>query len=150
MTKQVLRAHGLGVRVPPRWDTRMFRRVPEGDEQTFPVVHAASFALPNQRGDYGSGAVEEMRGTDVLVTLLEQEPEAANTKLFRHRGIPRAHPDDFSRQSLQRPLPGQSGCQYFFNENGRAFILYVVLGSHARRVSLVKRANELIEGLEIR
>lgn len=147
---RLLRAHGLGVRVPDTWDTRMFRRVPEADERTFPIVHAGSFALPNLRGDYGSGAVDRMTAKDVLVTLLEQEPEAAGTRLFRRQGIPRAHPADFSPQGLQRTLPGQSGCQYFFTERGRAFCLYVVLGSHARRVALVRKANELIDGLEIR
>jgi hypothetical protein len=147
---RMLRAHGVGVRVPDSWDTRMFRRVAEGDERTYPIVHAASFALPNLRGDYGSGAVDRMSAKDVLVTLLEQEPGAVGTRLFRRQGVPRAHPADFSPQGLQRALPGQSGCQYFFTESGRAFCLYVVLGSHARRVPLVKKANELIDGLEIR
>ena len=147
---RLLRAHGLDVRVPDAWDTRMFRRAPEGNERTYAIVHAGSFALPNVRGDYGSGAVDRMSTKDVLVTLLEQEPEAVGTHLFRRQGIPRAHPADFSPQGLQRTLPGQSGCQYFFTEGGRAFCLYVVLGSHARRVALVKKANELIDGLEIR
>jgi hypothetical protein len=152
VSARLLRAHGLGVRVPETWDTRMFRRVAEADsgERTFPIVHAGSFALPNVRGDYGSGAVDVMTTKDVLVTLLEQEPEAVGTRLFRRKGVPRAHPDDFSPQALQRTLPGQSGCQYFFTERGRAFCLYVVLGSHARRVALVKKANHLIDGIEIR
>lgn len=147
---RLLRAHGLGVHVPESWDTRMFRRVPDAGEQTFPIVHAGTFALPNLRGDYGSGAVDRMSAKDVLVTLLEQEPEAVGTRLFRRQGIPRAHPADFSPQGLQKTLPGQSGAQYFFSDRGRAFCLYVVLGSHARRVALVKKANQLIEGLEIR
>ena len=144
-----VRAHGLGLRVPPSWDTRLYRRVPDEGERTFAVLHAANFALPNVRGDYGSGAVDRMGRDDVLVTLLEQEPEAAASPLFRRRGLPRARPGDFSPQALQRALPGQSGCQYFFHQSDRAFCLYVVLGSHARRVPLVAKANRLIERLEI-
>lgn len=147
---RTLRAHGLLVRVPEKWDTRLFRRVPDGEEETYPIMHAASFALPNTRGDYGSGAVDRMTRDDVMITLLEQEPEAAGTPLFRHQGLPTAHVNDFSPQQLQRTLPGQSGCQYFFSERGRAFVLYVVLGSHARRATLVPKANRLIKGLEIR
>jgi hypothetical protein len=85
----------------------------------------------------------------VLITLLEQEPEAAGTPLFRRRGLPRVRPADFSPDSLQRTLAGQSGCQYFFHEADRAFCLYVVLGSHARRVPLCAEANRLIAGIEI-
>ena len=35
----------------------------------------------------------------------------------------------FDRNSLQRAVPGQSGLQQFFTHRGRAFCLYVVLGS---------------------
>ena len=41
------------------------------DQRVGVVLHAASFALPAERGDYGSGAVEVMGGSDVLVCLLE-------------------------------------------------------------------------------
>ena len=37
----------------------------------------------------------------------------------------------FSSTRLQRPLPGQLGCQLFFTEGDRPFCLYVVAGSRA-------------------
>lgn len=35
-----------------------------------PVLHLANFALPEGRGDYGSGAVEVMRGGNVFIALV--------------------------------------------------------------------------------
>jgi hypothetical protein len=145
----VVSAHGIAVTPPPAWDARIYRRPAEPQERTFPILHAANFPLPHGRGDFGSGAVERMGPKHVLVVLFEYEPEAASTALFARRGIPRPHPDDFSPRALQRTLAGQSGCQYFFSHRGRAFCLYVVLGSHSRRRKLVAEANRLIAGLGI-
>ena len=145
-----LRAHGLNVRVPRAWDARIYRRPPEEEEErTFAIIHAGTFPLPRDRGDYGSGAVDVMGPDDVFVSLLEQDPEAVGTPLFRERGLPRIKASDFSSGALQRTLTGQSGCQYFFSTDHRAFCLYVVLGSHARRVKLVPKARELVAGLGI-
>ena len=52
-------------------------------------------------------------------------------------------------QVVQRPLPGQSGAQYFFTEADRAFCLYVVLGSHARRRQLVPEVNLVLSTLSL-
>jgi hypothetical protein len=145
-----VKAHGLEVQPPSAWDVRIYRRNAEPGEQTFPVMHAATFPLPSRRGDFGSGAVERMRPGDVLVTMVEQDPAAASTALFQRRGRPIARPQDFSPRALQRTLRGQSGVQYFFNEAGRAFCLYIVLGSHLRRRRLTAEANRLIATVAIR
>jgi hypothetical protein len=113
------------------------------------VLHAASFALPPERGDYGSGAVELMDGSDVLVCLLEHEPEAADTALFRRAGIPRLHPSQFDPQTMQRALPGMAGTQHFFQEAGRAFCLYVVVGSWRTRGPLVRLADDVVSTIRI-
>jgi hypothetical protein len=145
-----LRAHGLTVAVPRAWDARVYRRDPEEvDERTFAIVHAGTFPLPRDRGDYGSGAVDVMGPDDVFVSLLEHDPEAVGTALFRRKGLPKIRPSDFEPGALQRTLTGQSGCQYFFSTERRAFCLYVVLGSHARRVRLVPKARKLVAGLSI-
>jgi hypothetical protein len=146
-----MKAHGLRVTAPPSWDVRIFRRPadPATVERTFPIVHAANFALPSHRGDYGSGAVEIMGPAHVMVALVEHDPAAAGTALFSNAGMPRVHADDFSPRALQRTLRGQSGVQYFFHEAGRAFCLYVVLGSHARRRRLVEEANRLVASVAI-
>jgi hypothetical protein len=57
--------------------------------------------------------------------------------------------DAFSPQRLQRTLKGQAGWQRFFVEKGRAFCLYVVLGSYANRITIVKRVNETLTRIEV-
>jgi hypothetical protein len=144
-----MRAHGFSISAPPAWDVRVYRRPVESEARTFPVVHAGTFALPSRRGDFGSGAVELMGPADVLVVLLEYDAESATTALFARRGMPLARAEDFSPRALQRTLRGQSGVQYFFHEGARAFCLYIVLGSHARRRRLVPAANQLVSSVAI-
>jgi hypothetical protein len=144
-----MRAHGLTIETPPAWDVRIYRRPQAAAARTYPVVHAANFALPSQRGDFGSGAVELMGSGNVFVVLFEYDEASATTALFSRRGMPTAHPADFSPRGLQRTLRGQSGVQYFFNETGRAFCLYIVLGSHARRRRLVPMANGFAQSVRI-
>ncbi len=113
------------------------------------MVHVANFALPSARGDFGSGAVEVMNSGAILLVLFEHGPESVDTPLFARRGVPVLHPSEFHPQQMQRTLAGQSGRQIFFNETGRAFCLYVVLGSHRRRDVLVPLANEVLATIAI-
>ena len=143
-------AHGLAVDTPPGWDARIYRRPQtEHGEVNHPVLHAANFPLPAERGDFGSGAVDRMRGDDVLVVLIEYGEDSAGTALFADQGMPHPRAADFDPRMLQRTLPGQSGAQWFFTNGNRAFCLYVVLGAHARRARLVPRVHELIDRLAI-
>jgi hypothetical protein len=114
-----------------------------------PVVHVASFPLPAVRGDYGSGAVELMRTDDILVCLLEFDPEATATALFSPAGVPRLRLSAYSPTKMQRMIQGMCGAQAFFSEAGRAFGLYVVLGSFAGRAPLVPQVNELLASVRI-
>jgi hypothetical protein len=154
-----LQAHGIDTDLPPGWEGRIgvrtkptaaTRSIGEVGEKPNPVVHLANFALPEQRGDFGSGAVDLMGADDVLVVLFEYGPECANTALFQRRGIPtNLTPNMFSGSALQRTISGQAGCQIFFTENGRAFCSYTVLGrqSSARRV--LPQANATLAGTRI-
>lgn len=145
-----LTRHGLTVDLPTGWEGQLFRRFSDDGSVTHPVLHSATFPLPPDRGDFGSGAVELMRPDDVLVVLFEYGEAETTAPLFtQRRGRPRPQPADFNPRALQRTLPGQSGCQYFFTENGRAFCLYVVLGSHAQRARLVPRVHALLDALDI-
>src|SRR3954470_21692853 len=138
-----MRAHGIEVGLPAGWDGRItVRRDGEAESvaaasgtrvatlRSRPVAHFANFGLPADRGDFGSGAVELMGDQDVFVVLFEHEPDAAATPLFRAEGLPRALvARDFDPATLRRGIAGQSAHQAFFHESGRAFCLYVVLGS---------------------
>ena len=160
-------AMGVSVGLPPGWDGRIYRRpappppaAPAGTAgtvgpgasaaTTHAVTHAANFPLPDDAGDFGSAAVEIMGPDHVLLVLFEYHPDSSLTPLFESEGLPTSlAPERFSPSSLQRPLPGQAGAQVFFSASGRAFCLYVVLGSYQRRHHLVSLVNAVLPTLEI-
>lgn len=153
-------ASGIAIELPRGWEAQIRRAgmSPGGLQAAAAdgtsaghgsVLHAASFPLPAERGDFGSGAVEVMGGSDVLVCLLEHEPEAAATELFRHRGLPRLDPAQFSPQTMQRAIPGMAGTQHFFQVADRPFCLYVVVGSHRTRGPLVRAADAVVRSIRI-
>lgn len=147
---------GIAVELPPGWEGEIYRRPstpdglrPQAAQEEAPVAHAATFGLPPDRGDFGNGAVDLMAPDDVFLSLFEYDPPAASTALFAAEGLPRLDDDDFSTSTLQRGLPGHSGCQRFFHIGDRAFCLYVVLGSHRFRSPLVRRVNQVLDNLRI-
>ena len=150
-----MRSEGIEVDVPQGWDGEIYRRssgitaLSGPGDQSRPVMHMANFPLPSERGDFGSGAVELMRSDNLLVVLFEYGPESAGSPLFSARGVPTVSAGDFHANAMQRPLPGQSGAQYFFSVGGRAFCLYVALGSHLFRHELVPKVNEILGVLRI-
>lgn len=158
-----LRGHGLAGTLPGGWDGRITLRN-DGELESYrapgagasfvavpqPVLHVANFALPEERGDFGSGAVELMGARDVFVVLFEFGPESVGTPLFARRGMPRElRPSDFSETTLRRGIRGQAGYQEFFTEAGRAFCLYVVLGASAARNRLVAMVNQVLATVRI-
>jgi hypothetical protein len=117
---------------------------------TYPVAHFATFPLPDDIGDFGSGAVTLMGPSDVFATLFEYGPESVGTRLFAREGRPGAlSPADFRNTVLRRGLPGQAGTQWFFTEAGRPFSFYAVLGSQAMGPALVPLVNELLSSLTL-
>jgi hypothetical protein len=114
-----------------------------------PVAHLASFPLPAIRGDFGSGAVERMGPSDILVCIVEFDQEAAATPLFAREGVPRFALGDFAPHTMQRTIAGMCGAQAFFSEAGRAFCAYVVLGTNRLRAPLVAEVNRLLRTVEI-
>ncbi len=125
----VLRAHGIAASLPAGFEGRIFIRPAIGREVPYPVANFATFALPADVGDFGSGAVNLMGTSDIFATLFEYGPESLGTPLFARQGMPRSlSADDFRPYVLRRGLSGQSGSQWFFTEAGRPFTLYVVLG----------------------
>jgi hypothetical protein len=152
-----LQAHGFRVDPPRGWESEIYQRPPEQlpgyataarQETSMPIVHLANFPLPAERGDYGGGAVELMGRGGIFIAVLEHDPVDAGTPLFAGKQIPwPLGADDFDRQQMQRTIAGQSGCQRFFVAAGRAFCLYVALGSHTMRTVLVPEANAALATL---
>ena len=148
-----LRRSGISVDIPTGWEGSIdgggFQELSSGARQPT-VMHVGSFPMPAERGSFGSGATELMNSDDVLIVLFEYGPESAGTPLFESEGMPRAlAPEDFDRNALQHAISGQSGVQRFFTEAGRAFCLYVVLGSHIDRRESVPRVNQVLASVEI-
>ena len=140
-----LQAHGVAATLQPGWDGAITRR-----QGALPVLHAASFPLPAVDGDFATAATSVMPPDGVVVTLVEYEPALAGTGLFAAEGLPEAlTAADFSPATLLRRMPGQVGAQRFFSSNGRAFCLYVVLGSAAHAPKLAAAASGLIGSLEL-
>jgi hypothetical protein len=144
-------AHGLSVTPPDRWEARLYLRdalITDG-ESVNPALHLANFALPPGRGDFGSGAVEVMGPRHVFVALLEYGRAEAGTPLFAARGMPRPALRDFAANALQRPLRSQLGSQRFFTEQGRAFCLYVVLGSGRYAAPLLSEVHAALDNVQV-
>jgi hypothetical protein len=159
-----LQQSGLDIDLPPGWEGRIFTRsaepvvarVPEGSatdssaERTLPILHVANFGLPGEVGDFGGGAVELMRTGHAFVSLVDYGADAAGTPLFSSAQVPLPlRTDQFDPDTLQRPLPGQSGVQRFFTASGRGFCLYVVLGAHLFRARVVPAVNDALRSLRI-
>jgi hypothetical protein len=158
-----LDANGLHVRLPDRWegavgvargldaDAVTRRRAAVGRAPAMaPTAHLANFALPSERGDFGSGAVETMTANGAFVALVEYGPSEVGTALFPPTGLPRAvRPRDFHPRALQRTIRGQAGLQVFATEAGRAFCLYVVLGRRADLSTLVDEVNDVLGTIRV-
>jgi hypothetical protein len=152
----------ITVELPAGWDGRVTRRG-DGRPQAVvgpggvtglsiadhPVVHLANFALPEQRGDFGSGVVELMGPTDVFAVLFEYGPTAVGTPLFASVGVPLLDPSRFSPDTMQRRIEGQAGFQAFFQETRRAFTLYAVIGSYPARRVLVAQLDAVVRTVRI-
>ena len=113
------------------------------------VLHACTRPMPAERGDFGSNVVDLLGPDDVFVALVDYGAEVADRGLFENQGMPRLAPSQFGPNRLQRPLPGMSASQHFFSSGGRAFCLFTVVGSHARRMASVPRAAALVASITI-
>jgi len=140
---------GLRIDPPQGWQVAVFRRASAPGEATHPVMHACTRPMPEDRGDFGSGVVDVLGPEDVFVALLEYGTDVANRGLFEKQGMPTLAPSQFGPDRLQRYIPGLSASQHFFSAGGRAFCLFTVLGSHARRMATVPKAVELVRNLRV-
>lgn len=144
---------GMTVTLPPGWEAEIDqgagRDTGGGITLSTPRLHAANFALPPNRGDFGSNAVERMVSGDALICLLEESPEVIGSALYSTEGMPQLGAEEFSTSGMQRPIRGQSGAQRFFHQHGRAFALYVVVGSHLSRASVIDEINQVLASIII-
>jgi hypothetical protein len=145
-----LSGEGITVDLPPRWEGAIGRSSELEDGAVRNVVaHFASFPLPPRRGDFGGGAVDLMEPNDALVVLFDYGASAVGSALFAFEGLPTINAGHFDRDVLQKSIPGQSGVQRFFTVSGRAFCLYVVVGSHIDRAEILPQVQQLLGSVRI-
>ncbi|MGH8959219.1 MAG: hypothetical protein ACRDVK_11175, partial [Acidimicrobiia bacterium] len=146
----LLSGEGITVDLPPGWEGAIGQSTELADGAVRNVVaHFASFPLPPRRGDFGGGAVDLMEENDALVVLFDYGSSAVGSALFAFDGLPTINVGDFDRDILQKSIPGQSGVQRFFTVSGRAFCLYVVVGSHIDRSEILPAVQHLLESVRI-
>ncbi len=151
-----LAAHGIAIELPDGWDGRIYR--PAGGP---PVLHAASFALPDTDGDFGSGATALLPAAGAFLALKEFQPDA---RLRPGEGLFAAHalplPLDerhFHPRALQVGRHGQAGMQHFFTARGRPLCLYAVISTaappHGARVASARgriaELNRIVSSLAV-
>lgn len=151
-SSRVISGHGISITLPTGWEGRIWRPPSDGVEGATrnPVLHAASVALPEVRGDFGGGVVERLDPTGVFIALVEYDREATETPLFATQGLPKGlSGSQFQTNTLQRAVAGQSGAQWFCQASGRAFCLYVVLGAHRDRWRLATEASHVVQTITV-
>lgn len=131
----ILEAHGIRAQLPAHWSGRVFRR-PGGNA----TLHAASFPLALDDGEFGDATTARMRPGASFLALTEYLPGAGlmpGEGLFAPRRLVLPlEPTRFSIKGLAHPRAGQAGAQQFFTSAGRPFCLYAVIaggGGHRRR-----------------
>lgn len=159
-----IEAHGIRAELPSGWEGRITRRragtltgartrggtTEVVGEDTGPILHMGNFALPEERGDFGSGAVDLMGTGHLLVVLVEYGPESAGKALFPTvSSVPRVTGRMFSSQGLQRVQRGQAGAQRFFTLNGRAFCLYAVVGDQREVGAMATTTNDVTRQIQV-
>ena len=159
---------GLAAEVPAGWDARIYTR-PLAAPAVLPAprvspferqaraaggtasLHAASFPLPADDGDFGTEATSTMPAGGAFLALLEYEVGGGlepGVGLFAARGLPGAlRRGDFAPEAMLRPRPGRGGVQRFFTVAGRPFCLYAVIGRAAESTGALGELNGLLGSL---
>lgn len=147
-------AHRIEVTLPDGWEGRIYRR--HGGD---PTLHAATFALPANDGDFGSEATARMPPGGAFLVLTEYRPGGGlvpGEGLFAARTIPHPLvPRHFHPRALLVGRRGQAGTQHFFTAGTRPFCLYAVVSAPrgaraaAARGPRLEELNRLIGSVRI-
>ena len=113
-------AHGIVARLPSGFEGRIFVR-PAAVGTTYPVGQFATFPLPDDIGDFGSGAVNLMGPDDIFASLFEYGPESLGTALFSQQGRPACvHAGGLLARSAAPGPPGPIGHAVVLHRGGPA------------------------------
>jgi len=146
----VLSSHGITIEVPNGWEGRMFVPDVPPPAVNLPVLHLTNTVLTHERSSFAPELAARGGGTGALVALLEFEHTLADRGLYAPQSIdlPLGR-DRFHPRALQVPSLVQEGHQRFFSRHGRAFCLYVVLGTGSGADHRLHTVNEALASLRI-
>jgi hypothetical protein len=121
---------GLAVDVPDGWNARIWNRLTSDPSVVASnALHAATFTLPSEDGTFGDQAVRLIKSGDIFTALAERGGPTPYEGIYAPSSVPeKLRLEDFGSSSMQLPLPGLIGCQYFLTLEARPFCLYVVSG----------------------
>jgi hypothetical protein len=145
-----LASHGISIVVPTGWEGRFFVPDVPPPAVNLPVLHLTDVVLTHERSSFAPELAARAGGTGVLVALLEFEHTLADKGLYAPQGLglplerERFHP-----RALQLPSRVQEGHQRFFSSHGRAFCLYVVLGTGRGAERRLRTVNDALASLRI-
>ncbi len=146
----ILVSHGISIEVPRGWEGRFFVPDVPPPAVNLPVLHLTDTILSRERSSFAPELAARAGGTGVLIALLEFEHTLADRGLYAPQGLnlpllrERFHP-----RALQVPSRVQEGHQRFFSTHGRAFCLYVVLGTSRGVDQRLRTVNDTLASLRI-
>jgi hypothetical protein len=146
-----LASHGISIDIPRGWEGRFFVPDVPPPAVNLPVLHLTDAILTPQRSSFAPELAARAGGTGVLVALLEFEHTLADEGLYAPQGLglPLGR-ERFDPRALQVPSMVQEGHQRFFSSHGRAFCLYVVLGTAGGLEARLRTVNDALATLRIR
>jgi hypothetical protein len=146
-----LASHGIAIDVLPGWEGRIFVPDLAPPAINLPILHLTDVVLTQERSSYAPELAARAGGSGTLVALLEFDHALANVGLYERKGLhlPLTR-ERFHHRALQFPSRVQEGHQRFFSEGGRAFCLYVVLGTGRGVDTRLAQVNRALASLHIR
>ena len=141
---------GLAVAGPGRgWDTRIYRRASARRRARSPTrcCTPAPGRCPPSAATSAAASSSCSAPRTCSSRWSSSAPRWPTRACSRSRACRGSRPRSSGPTGCQRVVPGRSAAQHFFSEGGRAFCLFTVLGSHARRMALVPRAAQLVGAL---
>jgi hypothetical protein len=146
----ILKGHGLSIEVPTRWEGQIFLPSLPAPAVNLPILHLTDATLSMQRSTYAPELAARAGPSGALVALVEFEDRLADRGLYATQGLRLPlRRDRFDPRALQLPNPSQEGHQRFFSQGGRAFCLYVVLGTGPGADGRLRIVNRALATLKI-
>jgi hypothetical protein len=143
MTK--LERHGISIDIPRGWEGRIFVPDLPPPAINLPIMHVTDTVLTHERSSYAPELASRFGGTGALIALLEFEGKLADKGLYAPQGLDLPlRAERLNPNALQFPIPDQAGHQYFFSARGRAFCLYVVMGTGSGLHERLRTVNDML------